>query len=794
MKKWLFGLMSLLLVLVGGGLALPAFNTFAEDESTMTEETITLTNDNFADSMKKINSSTKINFILNSDIDLMHDEVYTDLTDIFTDLGSTKYFTGTFDGNGYSIKNIKYVSNTNYFGLFPYAKDATIKNLKIEGKVAFDFAGTTGETYAGAIVGYGENVVIENCQLDRIVDDITINGDVEQITYKSLDLDSANNIHFGLLAGKIKGGIRTASEAQPYSSNITNCISLADVTLSTNKTSVANLGGLVGTLEDGFISHCLNFGSLSLKTDEVSSFHRVGGIVGYASGASTKIKNDCFDGNISVALITATEEEQSTIESEYKITKDDNIGNILGGVSSLGKPSQSNINYCYYTNGDLWGAGANFEVGTNVTDKSEINKSLLEDTSMFDPASPKWNFDTMFLSKDGQILLQPFQTFAFSLAQNLDLNGIFNKDESKINEQDKSINNVRYDETVTITLSINDNYQDYYALDGIYLKSSIANNDYTILETKTAGGVVTDYKITFKANAMTEGEYSFGTKMLVHNGFVTISDKAKNDNGVVQGGVMVVGGSNEIESFNLEFSIQNKVKRIQAVPKNKYAFAGWKLYYIDASKNETDEGYYVEQPDALEANQNSRELTITYGAYPFKQNFKLVASFSKDAVTVRLGSLNENQVLSVQINGEDYTDAGVEVAQKSTFNLTIVMQNGYKINDTTFLENLGENVTGQLISEPLTNEDKTTYNFKIDLSGKEFSQGEGFELSFTTTKTNQGNEGNLIWLWVVITIIAVGGIVATVVIIVRRRGGGRRSKGKSSKSTQNKTSYKDYYI
>lgn len=45
-----------------------------------------------------------------------------------------KNFSGTFNGQGYEIKNI-YINSTEHAGLFEYVSNATIKNLKISGEI-----------------------------------------------------------------------------------------------------------------------------------------------------------------------------------------------------------------------------------------------------------------------------------------------------------------------------------------------------------------------------------------------------------------------------------------------------------------------------------------------------------------------------------------------------------------------------------------------------------------------------------------------------------------------------------
>ena len=64
-----------------------------------------------------------------------------------------KYFTGTFDGNNYEIKNI-YISSNLYAGLFGTIHNAVIKNIGVTGKI-------TGNI-TGGITGISTQSVIKN--------------------------------------------------------------------------------------------------------------------------------------------------------------------------------------------------------------------------------------------------------------------------------------------------------------------------------------------------------------------------------------------------------------------------------------------------------------------------------------------------------------------------------------------------------------------------------------------------------------------------------------------------------
>ena len=112
---------------------------------------------------KMVNDPTAY-YILDADIEYgtkNDDETWTNSTlpSMFT---SSTQFKGTFDGNGHKISHYNLVS-AEYTGLFAYASGATIKNLTVENVVA-DFTGRSS-TKCGALVGYAERTLIENCKV-----------------------------------------------------------------------------------------------------------------------------------------------------------------------------------------------------------------------------------------------------------------------------------------------------------------------------------------------------------------------------------------------------------------------------------------------------------------------------------------------------------------------------------------------------------------------------------------------------------------------------------------------------
>ena len=171
----------------------------------------------------------------------------------WTPIGTQKEFTGTFDGDGHSIYDMR-VTDTSVIdagGLFGYTGNATIKNLIIHS------SSLENVSYAGMIAGWAENTNIIDC---------TVSG--------SISYEGDTGTRIGGIAGTYDIFYSTAS-----TKTIKNCVS--DVTIQTSCSGGSGQnGGLAGFvyLTVGFstnlvIENCVNFG-------DITAGKYVGGIVG----------------------------------------------------------------------------------------------------------------------------------------------------------------------------------------------------------------------------------------------------------------------------------------------------------------------------------------------------------------------------------------------------------------------------------------------------------------------------------------------------------------------------------
>ena len=138
-------------------------------------------------------------------------------------------FTGTFDGQGHTIRGLKYdVSDKGEVGLFSQTDNATIKNLIIEG------AYFKGNANVGGIVGQMYRTTITDCAV--------LNSYIE------------GRDHVGAIAGEIA---QTKVGDNNVGGTITNCFSDANI-----KTREYQAGGMLGTIHCGTVEKNLFTGTV----------------------------------------------------------------------------------------------------------------------------------------------------------------------------------------------------------------------------------------------------------------------------------------------------------------------------------------------------------------------------------------------------------------------------------------------------------------------------------------------------------------------------------------------------
>lgn len=239
--------------------------------------------------LENVEQDTAASAVLTADIDLSG-ETWTPIGS-----GSTPY-TGTFDGQGYTISGMTIENAESYSGLFGNVT-GTVKNFTVTGSITI----TGDETVAkvGGAVG----------SLGTASAGGTVSGVISGVDITV----SAGNDHIGGVVG---------SMPENSSPTVENCIYTGKITVTVTAGSVA---GIVGYIRTGTIRNCANQGSISVDVGGTGS---VGGILGYCNNGGIYICNCYNTGAISA----------------------DGTGNV-GAIAGQNRQTQATVSNCYYLTG-----------------------------------------------------------------------------------------------------------------------------------------------------------------------------------------------------------------------------------------------------------------------------------------------------------------------------------------------------------------------------------------------------------------------------------------------------------
>ena len=232
--------------------------------------------------------------VLTADIDLANKE--------WTPIGNhSNPFKGNFNGDNHTVTGMQISGELDRVGLFgectKHNVNSAIKNITVKDSVI------CGINFVGAIVGYAEEINIENC---RSIGN-TINGKTD----------------VGGICGKI-GGYSVGKVSQCYNSS--------------KVTGRVRVGGIAGM--GGIAENCLNTGEIMIIDKAYQS--ACGGIFGI------------FDDTTASASITAC-------VNLGKVSGGESFGGIVGSTDSK---STGHISNCYYNMDAITGG---FDAGTALT-------------------------------------------------------------------------------------------------------------------------------------------------------------------------------------------------------------------------------------------------------------------------------------------------------------------------------------------------------------------------------------------------------------------------------------------
>jgi len=222
-------------------------------------------------------------------------------------------YSGSFDGNGYTISG-EYYSSEDYAGLFGYTDGATVCNLTVA-DFSFDsykdddsaeFSGgliahavntsitsvtvsasVYGNNYTGGIVGYAGDCVITDCETTSscyIGGSVKYSGGIVGLANGTEISSCSNNAY--LDCADVTGGIAGQAE---NNTAITECENAAATV-----NGAARVAGIAGVLVSSAISSCFNKASI-ISTDN------------YVAGIAAVIKNGTVENCGNIGAVSAPE-------------------------------------------------------------------------------------------------------------------------------------------------------------------------------------------------------------------------------------------------------------------------------------------------------------------------------------------------------------------------------------------------------------------------------------------------------------------------------------------------------
>ncbi|MBR6759389.1 MAG: hypothetical protein IKM03_03285, partial [Alistipes sp.] len=267
-----------------------------------------------------------IDIVLDGDIDLAALATRA-ATSNWTPIGTSEEpYTGTFNGNGYSIKNLNIVvteakEGKAYIGFFGYAKNATIKNVTFENVnlniACLDIDHSQG--HIGAVAGSLEGT--------STIENVTVKGDVK--VEATVTANGASRV------AVVAGG------------NSYGNVTMKNVHVIANEGSYLkannNVGALAGQLQGVSV-----FENCSSNIDVTGTKFFAGGIIGLAAG------NQTFTNCHTTGDVTVTAGREGRAHDHYR------VGGIAGGWAD-GAKNVCTLTDCSYT-GTLSGTNADGSV------------------------------------------------------------------------------------------------------------------------------------------------------------------------------------------------------------------------------------------------------------------------------------------------------------------------------------------------------------------------------------------------------------------------------------------------
>ncbi len=281
--------------------------------------------------LEYVNHGLTKNYILIIDIDLAGKIYKTALMAIDTYSSTLDFvggaFTGSFDGNGYSIKNLTIAGVGNYnHGLFGRIDGGTVTDLGVE-----NVSISGGVRYAGGIAATTKNANISGCHVTGTISSGPYVGGLVGDT----DATNSTNSYAIVTVASSGWAVGGAVGRLTTTSTITDSYSKSTINCSSDNNQNTRVGGLVGDM----IGHAVV--ERCFSDSNVEGYRSVGGLVGnyswgyiYDSYALGSVHGEEEVGGLVGAFWAATAHNDSYAAVE--VTADSNlyVGGYMGRVGS----------------------------------------------------------------------------------------------------------------------------------------------------------------------------------------------------------------------------------------------------------------------------------------------------------------------------------------------------------------------------------------------------------------------------------------------------------------------------
>ena len=193
-----------------------------------------------------------------------------DLTGVTGTAGSLiSSFSGTYDGDGHTIKNLKLTTNGNA-SIFGRLR-GTVRNLNIDKTCSF-----SGQYRVAAIAQFlSGDGAIKNCT------------SYAAITCAAPKVDQSINTYVGGFVSE------TTAEGTSKISRLENCVNYGTITITGENAHTGRVGGIAGSTSNSFIQNCRNYAAINCGKSMENYYGSVGnfagGIVGQAGGRTTLV-------------------------------------------------------------------------------------------------------------------------------------------------------------------------------------------------------------------------------------------------------------------------------------------------------------------------------------------------------------------------------------------------------------------------------------------------------------------------------------------------------------------------